>query len=140
MFGAWLKILAVNVSDFSPLFFRYSRTLQLCTAHSKKHAHAEGQLRILVLLVIYSFVRFSIYINPPLIHSGKSGLSNLGKATAATTAVLPIPISVCSITVCPNNGMAASVWDFSCAHTCGCIRLHKWSCINTGREYEIQQP
>ena len=23
-----------------------------------------------------------------------------------------IPISVCSIIVCPNNGMAASVWDF----------------------------
>ena len=97
---------------FFPLFFRYSRTFQLCTAHSKKHAHAEGLLRILVLLVIYSFVRFSIYINTPLIHSGKSGLSNLGKATAATIAVLPIPISVCSITMCPNNGLAASVWDF----------------------------
>ena len=27
-------------------------------------------------------------------------------------AALAIPISVCSIFVCPNNGMAASVWDF----------------------------
>ena len=27
--------------------------------------------------------------------------------------LLPIPVaSVCSISVCPNNGMAASVWDF----------------------------
>ena len=27
-------------------------------------------------------------------------------------AVLPIPISVCSVFICPNNGMAASVWNF----------------------------
>ena len=26
-------------------------------------------------------------------------------------AALPIPVSVCSIFVCPNNGMAVSVWD-----------------------------
>jgi len=31
---------------------------------------------------------------------------------AATRAAPPILISVCSITVCPNSGMAASVWDF----------------------------
>ena len=40
------------------------------------------------------------------------GSPNLGKATAAARAALPIPISMCSIFVCPNNGMAASAWDF----------------------------
>ena len=34
------------------------------------------------------------------------------KGTAAARAALPIPASVCSIFMCPNNGMAASVWDF----------------------------
>ena len=33
-------------------------------------------------------------------------------SAAATRAELPIPISVCSILMCPNSGMAASVWDF----------------------------
>ena len=32
--------------------------------------------------------------------------------TAAKRAALPIPVSVCSIFVCPNNAMAGSVWDF----------------------------
>ena len=31
---------------------------------------------------------------------------------AATRVAPPVPISVCSITVCPNSGMAASVGDF----------------------------
>ena len=33
------------------------------------------------------------------------------KATAASRAALPIPTSVCSVFLCRNNGMAASVWD-----------------------------
>ena len=33
-------------------------------------------------------------------------------AKAVTRTVLPIPKSVCSIYVCPNNGMAGSAWDF----------------------------
>ena len=99
---------------FSPLFFQYSRTLQLCIAHSKKKTcpHRRTAQNSRPACDIYSFVRFSIYINTPLIHSGKSGLSNLGKAIVATRAALPIPISVCSITMCPNNGMAGSVGDF----------------------------
>ena len=35
-----------------------------------------------------------------------------GYGKAAARAALPIPISVCSISACPNNGKAASVWDF----------------------------
>ena len=31
--------------------------------------------------------------------------------STAARAALPIPISVCSISVCPNNGMVASVQD-----------------------------
>ena len=31
---------------------------------------------------------------------------------AAARVAPPIPISVCSITVSPNSGTAASVWDF----------------------------
>ena len=27
-------------------------------------------------------------------------------------AALPIPVGVCNIFVCPNSGMAASVWEF----------------------------
>ena len=33
-----------------------------------------------------------------------------GRGTAAARAALAIPISVYSIFVCPNNGMAARVW------------------------------
>ena len=35
-----------------------------------------------------------------------------GQGTAATRAALPIPVSVCSIFMCPNNGMADSIGDF----------------------------
>ena len=31
---------------------------------------------------------------------------------AAARASLPVPVSVCSIYECPNNGMVASVWGF----------------------------
>ena len=51
-------------------------------------------------------------LNTSFIPHGKFSLPHLSKATAATKAALPIPISVCSISACPNNGMAASVWDF----------------------------
>ena len=35
-----------------------------------------------------------------------------GQGTAAARAALPSPIRVCSIFVCPDNGMAACVPDF----------------------------
>ena len=40
------------------------------------------------------------------------------EGTAAAKAALLIPISVCSISVCPNNGMAASVRIYLRAHRC----------------------
>ena len=42
---------------------------------------------------------------------GKFGSPYLGKAQQPQRAALPIPISVCSIFLCPNDGVAASVWD-----------------------------
>ena len=35
-----------------------------------------------------------------------------GKGTAAARAAASISISACRIFVCPNNGVATSVWDF----------------------------
>ena len=42
---------------------------------------------------------------------GKFGSPYLAKATTATSAALPFPNSACGIFVCPNEGMAANVWD-----------------------------
>ena len=50
--------------------------------------------------------------NTSLIPCSKFGSLYLGKATAAARVALPIPTSVCSISVCPDNGMAGRVWDF----------------------------
>ena len=30
-------------------------------------------------------------------------------------------VSVCSVLVCPNNGMAASAWDFNGHKSCQCV-------------------
>ena len=49
-------------------------------------------------------------VSPSLPLARDSGC--LGKGTAAAGSALPIPISACSISVCPNSGMAASVWRF----------------------------
>ena len=49
---------------------------------------------------------FVFVFNTYLSLAGNSG------RTAAAGAALPIPTSACSILVCPNNGMAASVWIF----------------------------
>ena len=51
------------------------------------------------------------------------GLPYLSKARQPQGAAIPIPIGVCSIFLCPNNGMAASVWDFNVrtdVYTCDC--------------------
>ena len=65
---------------------------------------------------------FDIYIFFFRLHlsraAGESGSPYLDKATAAARAALPIPISVWSIFVCPNNDMAASVRDCSRALRC----------------------
>ena len=48
----------------------------------------------------------------------------LGKATAAARAALPIPVDVCSVIVCPNNGIwLPVVEDFNVitdVDTCEC--------------------
>ena len=46
-------------------------------------------------------------------------------STAATRAVLPIPVSVCSNCLCLNSGMAARVWIFNVrtdVDACDCTR------------------
>ena len=56
---------------------------------------------------------------------------------AAARAALPIPASVCSISLCPNNGMAASVWSFL---TCTQMLMHliaHGGCTNTARELAL---
>ena len=37
---------------------------------------------------------------------------------ATARAALPIPVSACGIFMCPNNGMAAGIWDFYSTHRC----------------------
>ena len=53
-------------------------------------------------------------INASFILCGKFGSPYLSKATAAERLAAPLPfyVSVCSIFVRPDNGMAASVRDF----------------------------
>ena len=63
----------------------------------------------LVLFVL--FVCFCF--NTPLSLAGNSG-----HLIYVLRAALPIPISVCSTFVYPNDGMAASIWDFYRAHRC----------------------
>ena len=51
-----------------------------------------------------------VVVNAPLIPCGEFG--SPCKATAAARAALPFPTcSVCSISMCPNNTMAAKVGD-----------------------------
>ena len=62
-------------------------------------------------------VHFIIIIIIIIIPRGKFGSAYLGKATTAERAALPIPSRVCGIFLCPDNGMAAGVWDFlTCTH------------------------
>ena len=57
-----------------------------------------------------------------------------GYGTAAARAALPIPISVDSIFVCSDNGMAPSVWDFLTYAQIVFMRLHTGDCADTVRE------
>ena len=58
------------------------------------------------------FLLFLFHFNTSFLFSMKFCFPYLSKATTATRTALLIPNSVHSISVCPNNGMAASVWDF----------------------------
>ena len=55
------------------------------------------------------FIRKKIYI---LCSLQKTRVAITGYCTAAARAALPIPMGMCSIFVCPNNGIDASVWEF----------------------------
>ena len=50
---------------------------------------------------------FLIFINSTRVIQA----TNLGKTTAAARAVLPVDTSMCSISVCPKNGIAACCLD-----------------------------
>ena len=66
------------------------------------------------------FSGFFLYF---IIPCGKFGLLCLGEATATTKAVPPIPAGVCSIFLCTNNGMAASVWELTSLFVAGVSRV-----------------
>ena len=65
-----------------------------------------------VVVVLGGGVLLLFYLNTSSIPCGKFGSPYLGM-TAAVTAALPIPVSVCGIFACPNNCMAASVRIFN---------------------------
>ena len=64
-----------------------------------------GSLQYLFIYIFYLFLRTSLSL-----------VGNLGHFTRvrhrSTRAALPIAVSMCSISVHPNNDMAASGWDF----------------------------
>ena len=64
---------------------------------------------IFVFRSVQPFFFFFWYFFVPLM---EIRVALLWQGAAAARAALPIPISVCSIFVCPNNGMATSVLDF----------------------------
>ena len=63
----------------------------------------------------------------------------MGKATAATGTELSNPMSVCSIFVRPNNGVAASVWDFESANRMVLVHtIAHWGCTDTVKESALK--
>ena len=55
---------------------------------------------------------FFLFFNTSLFPFGNFGLLHWGKAAAVAQTVLPITTSACSTFMCPDNGMAAGVWEF----------------------------
>ena len=47
-----------------------------------------------------------------------------GQCTAATKAALPIPVSVCSVLMCPDTGMAARVGFLKSTQMLMCVIAH----------------
>ena len=56
--------------------------------------------------------RFTFSCQCFIVPFGKFGSPYLGRAQQAARAAIPIPIDECCISVCPDSGMAVSVWDF----------------------------
>ena len=76
---------------------------------------------LFVCLFVVVVVVVVVVANTSFIHWGKFGSHYMGKVTAAARAALPSPISMCSISVCPTNGTAASVLGIV---TCGQMFIH----------------
>ena len=55
------------------------------------------------------YVHDKIGVNASSLLCGKLRSPHLGNTTAAASVALPIPTTVCSVLLCPDNGMAASV-------------------------------
>ena len=62
----------------------------------------------------------------------------LGTALQPRRAVIPISASVYSIFMCPNNGVAVSVWDFLTCAQCWCVRFAHGGCTDTVRESALK--
>ena len=62
-------------------------------------------------VIIYFFIFYNSFVSTLLSLAGNSG-RRTRESTADARAALPIAIGVCSIFVCPNNGITASVGDF----------------------------
>ena len=65
------------------------------------------------------FRLFVFVFNTSFIPCSEFGSLYLGNLTVAARAVTHSHQCACSIFVCPNNGMASSVWDT--AHSCVCV-------------------
>ena len=81
---------------------------------------------------------------------GKSGRLAWIRQSSHKSSSIPISTSVCSVFVCPNNGFAASVWDFLRVRRCWCVWLHTWAVrtpyeslhwkLTLPEQYQQQQP
>ena len=71
-----------------------------------------GNKRILLVPSpsIYLFI-YLFHFSTSFILCGKFGSPDLGKATAAARAALPIPNSVCGVFMCANKSMVVNAWD-----------------------------
>ena len=99
--------------------------------------HVGMQLSTSVFLCVFLFIfHLFLYFFVPC---GKFTSPYQGKLdTAATSTALPIPIGVCSMFMCSNNGMAARVWDFyvrTDADACDCTQ---GGCTDTVRECALE--
>ena len=88
-------------------------TSKLCLLNWIQKQQQQKLVSFKELLITLSKTDFSFpFLNFPL---HKYGLPYLQKTAVATRAALPISTgdSVCSIFGCRNNGVAATIWDFS---------------------------
>ena len=127
------------LSFFFLFFFRslkivchiWVRWMALCCLCKNVIQKSIGVIGILFFflfsLYIYIFKFFSFVL------CRKCGSPYLAKATAATRAALPIPVSVCRIFVYPDNNTNASASNSEHACKCWCRWLHI-DCTNSVQE------